>query len=569
MFYLAGVLVLKDKYYKQLFNKFIRTLSTQQNDGDKAKIEHILSLAIGTTSLPPESSIPDIVALLGEARESIISEIAIKKQTSIVLIFLTNNFGDRKTKFSSSTLQEKMTLEQVKLISKIKRGGWNIGLFTKYIVGYQILRAEAEKIISEPHIKTQKKGIIAVEKKLLPQTMPQINKKIYEIEQITKDNVDPDLFDYKLSFKYIFFSCKNSKLADNQNRRVLNELLCRYYYDLAVSAKLVSEKFSIDGFDLSGTINQLSLSSVKVGNKRVQEIISEALYTPCLSLSPKQLLFSPSYTLSRVQKEGFKNYTSIVQKRIIFDHKFEGVFNRWLFKKNIQSDIKEFSGKYFVYSDIHNLAKGGVVHTQEKNRILSLGNQNKIMQASEKYLDGKVSLDCLLKEAYKERLKGENYLNDYFSQLAHHLFSCNGMLLPSYYLDVGDQIVGVVSRPMLAVSAFLQASRNTGYKYFSGLGIVKINDVNTYGSIIKKAEYCVHVTKMFKGVDNKWSTFQIWGDPFSNAKIEAVFNITNKWIDGGNNKKYLLEMVKFRKEWSFHLPTIYKKEMSRLLSQIC
>lgn len=544
-------------------------MHSQQKGGDKAQIGYMLSLASGTTSLPPENSTPDIVALLGEAREIIISELAIKSQVSIVFIFLTNNFGDRKTKFSSNDLQEKMTLEQVKLISKLKNDGWNIGLFTKYVAGYQILGAETDKIISKPHIKTQKGGIVAVEKKLFPERMPQLNKKIYKIEQVIKDNIEPDLFDYNLSFKYISFSCKSRKRADNQNnRRILNELLCRYYYELAVSAKLVSGKFSIDGFDLPTTINQISLSTAKVGNKQVQEVISDALYTPCLSLSPKQLLFSLSYISSCAQKEGFKNFINIVNKRIIFDHKFGSIFNRWLFKQIIQSDINKFSGKYFVYSDIHSLAKGGEFYTQENNKISSLGNQNKIIRASEKYLGGKINSDCLLKEAYKERIKGENYLNDYFSELAHHHFSRNGILLPSYYLDVGDQIMGIISRPMLAVSAFLQASRNTGYKYFSGLGIVKINDVNTYSSLIKKAEYCVHVTKMFKGIDNKWSTLQIWGEPFSRAKAEAVFDLTNKWIGGGNNKKYLLEMVKFRKEWGIHMSKIYKKEISRLLSQI-
>jgi len=541
--------------------------STQRADW----LDEAVELAAGSTSLPMGAGVMDLVGLMGEFREKLVKIIRSGQTACLTVAMITNNFGDVLHDLTIIEAHRDMHKEQLTIVQTAAKNGWEFGLFSKYIQLAKIhwLEGDQELFRSAPlnnclPVFFDKLQIIKVD----PLEIQPIDNFLKAINQKSR-----------LKFKLvccgvaIHASSFNWDQTEEEIRAEINRFLVLLHYILSICAKLSpqpGEETSLEPANLCDELERLRLRYQENMDQGIVDQIAEAVYSVVLTVAPEKLLYSRTLIRQRLAGalrpgggEIENQWQHMVTDRLRFDHKFTSLNNAWCFSEWVESVLNRFAGKYYIYSDIHNLALGGQFH-----HIRSYGIKTPLIDLTHAFMQNEMDGVTFIQSAFSSRLQGEVLINRYFAELSRYWLD-EEQTIPCFYVEVGDQVQGIVSDYNTAIRAFMNASHAVGYRLKSGLGIVKIEDHAGLDELRRMAEFGLDVTKLFKNTHQVWEKYQLVGEPFSYGKSVAVLNLFGDKMKNFDANASFLRRVNFNQNlWIHHCHPKLRTEMEMAFSEI-
>lgn len=534
-------------------------------------LDEAVVLAAGSTSLPMGAGVMDLVGLMGEYREKIVRIIRSGQTACLTVAMITNNFGDVLHDLTKIKAHREMHKEQLTIAQTASKCGWEFGLFSKYIQLAKIHRLEGD----------QKPFRSAPVNICLPVLFNkfQITKvdllEILPIQNFLKaiNQKSPLKFKLACCAVAIHASSLESDQTEEEIRAEINRDLVLLHYILSICVKLSprpGEEASLEPVNLCDELERLRLQYQENIDQEIVDQIAEAVYSVVLTIAPEELLYSCTLVRQRLagamrpgDGEIENQWQHMIADRLRFDHKFTSLNNAWCFSEWIESSLNRFAGKYYIYSDIHNLALGGQFHN-----IRSYGIKTPLIKLTHAFMQNEMDGVAFILRAFSSRLQGEILINRYFAELSRYWLD-EEQAIPCFYVEVADQVQGIVSDYNTAIRAFMHASHAVGYRLKSGLGIVKIEDCAHLDELRRMAEFGLDVTKLFKDTHRVWEKYQLVGEPFSYGKSVAVLNLLGDKMKNFDANSSFLRRVNCNQDlWIHHCHPKFRIEMEMAFSEI-
>lgn len=553
----------------------IRTDSTPP-DGEDSFLQELIELSKLATSQTHSLAAPEIEACLGDLREWLLSS----GHAKLLLVYVSTNLGALKKTVSSKEANDLIQDTLVRLARN--QSDLIFGFNSKYLL---FIHSESPTAAQYPSFRNQSIPILCEDANVEASPAFEKLKLIAEIFSASKDVP----IEFTLSFKYYSLSLNNTVSVDAQ-RTALDDHLKEAYYQLAMAVKMdrkqASQVLNVFNANESTLINHFanvrtSYARSDVSLEMAQAYLAKMAYAVSLTTDEHGLLFS-----SALLQNEFSNYENeknsdvlktivpLIKKRLLYDHMFFRMNNRWRLNALIEQ-FERFEGLYYIFADVHDLELGvqkldSQFHpSSEPPR----GNINDLVLNARGFMTGAQSESEFLKNAYDIRTKSEELLNKWFEPLADVITKVYDTKFSALYLNAADQAEGFVQEPDSHAEAFRLATQATGGQMTAGIGLVKIQKDDTFAQVHKRAEFCVDVTKLFKGTATPWEQQQIWQEEFSSEKAEFVLLILESKIlkleqQPGNGIKLLERVVIAKDWWRMHLPKTFIADFNRLLARI-
>ena len=561
----------------------------------------IIETAGYCTQYDVTDKIPDIGARLGDLREEVVESIGPKSRLVLLMALISMEIGQASASASEYDVAQMISCELNRVCSLMQ--SLRPSVFGKYLfvaLSHKDVGNESE----DPFERTNRLGHWSVCWRDLQdeQQASWYSTIISDLESQASEITRHTQLICKLSFKLIEVGLAPVSASTMPSvialRKEVGYVLSRMYYELNVGIKLQFNPRNNGHGQNAGTEQIVDLfCSERNGYQRgrisienARESISQALYAVPLCVDHKELHYSPRFahvTLREAARQSriaesseLCSFLEELSRLALTNRKFPVIANEWLYTKLVNS-IDDLVGSYYVLVDMHDVEHGVIRLNSCNTPYLTngefernpIGNLRPLLELTDYFLGGHLSPNELIGQAFELRCKQQAIFADYFRVFSGYNIQVRGGYCPCFYLvfGSGDGVRGFAESVLQVEDAISHAEQATEHHLISGAGLAQVVAGITYSTLQKRAEFSLHVTKLFKGTSSSLARLHVWGDVMTDIQAAQALDLMTKRhlssIGKPHGSKIVAKLYHFQDMWTVHLPSAYHSEFRTILQR--